>query len=252
MLGAVEPIWPSTTCGSSRTIPPHPSTPTSRWLGSWRGDIGRRRCRDRAQRRAHRQRSTSRRVRGVRRTAPGCGRGCSPSAASFDRAASDAAELLDLSTRHGFDSWTMIGDDAAGGDRRDCARCVGSRRRPQRRTHAAALGGLVGCGRRSSSASSSPYLPHDDRRGPRCGRRQRGGAEPLRGGARDSAIAPACASTTPRRHGASPIWLTTTSRTDAQLRSALEIAQAQGARPFELRIALDLHELGTVRTRPLT
>ena len=37
----------------------------------------------------------------------------------------------------------------------------------------------------------------------------------------------------------------------AQLRTALELARSQAARPFELRIALDLHDLLGAEARPL-
>jgi hypothetical protein len=41
------------------------------------------------------------------------------------------------------------------------------------------------------------------------------------------------------------------SQMDARLRSALEIARTQGARPFELRVALDLHDLNGSAATPL-
>ena len=60
----------------------------------------------------------------------------------------------------------------------------------------------------------------------------------------------ACTSTTPRPPGGPPA--PEPELEIAALHDALAIAHAQGARPFELRIALDLHEhLGEEASQPL-
>ena len=108
--------------------------------------------------------------------------------------------------------------------------------------------------RRALAAARAPgapaLLPHDDRRAARRGGRPRRRPRPLRGVAGDWPRRPGCASTTPRRRGG---WRTsppTATRSPRALREALDLARAQAARPFELRIALDLHDLRAHDARP--
>ena len=168
----------------------------------------------------------------------------------LDHAASVAAELLELSTRHGFDSWTMVATTQQAAI--DATRAV-QRQGSQpgaAADHAAALAGLVGMWQAVDLLVFLPYYltmtgaalaAADDREGARSRYE-----EALALGDRTGMLFYAAEAT--RRLA---LLADDASQRDAQLRSALEIARAQGARPFELRVALDLHDLNGSAATPL-
>jgi class 3 adenylate cyclase len=168
----------------------------------------------------------------------------------FDQAASAVAELLELGARHGFDSWTMIAMTQQAAI--DVTRSVHlpAHSRSARPEHAATLATMVTMWQAVELFVFLPYYltmtgaalaAADDEEGARSRYE-----EALALGDRTGMRFYAAETTRRLAHLADDA-----SCRDAQLRSAFDLARAQGARPFELRIALDLHELHGVAARPI-
>ena len=169
----------------------------------------------------------------------------------LDRAESVVADLIGLGSRHGFDNWTMIATTqqaaiaAARAEQFDAPEANSSTVE-----QAAALAGLVGIWQALELRVFLPYYLTMT------------GAALVAAGDEKSARnafedAIALGERTGMRFYAAEasrrlaLLADGVSAIDAGLRSALELARAQGARPFELRIALDLHDLHGAAALPL-
>jgi hypothetical protein len=158
-----------------------------------------------------------------------------------ERASEAVVELMDLSVRHGFDSWTMIGMtqqaaiDATRAVSEGCDAEVAA-------AHAVALAGLIGMWQAVELFLFLPYyltvlaaaLAGAGDGGSASQRLQE--ARALAEGTNMRFYA----AETARR--AAHLETDRGARVD-QLRRALELARSTGARPFELRVALDLCDL---------
>jgi class 3 adenylate cyclase/tetratricopeptide (TPR) repeat protein len=160
----------------------------------------------------------------------------------FDRAAADATDLLELSVRHGFDSWSMIATTQQAAVA--IARAV-ARPHPTgggAGEHAAVLGGLVAMWQALELLVLLPYYLTVTG----AGLAAAGDVDGAQG-CYDEALALGDR-TGMRFYEAETRRCVAHLATDpaevaARLLPALELARAQSARPFELRIALDRHDL---------
>jgi class 3 adenylate cyclase/tetratricopeptide (TPR) repeat protein len=158
----------------------------------------------------------------------------------FDDAAADAGTLLDLGSRHGFDSWVMIAMTQMAAI--DATRAVRADDADAAAGHASALSGLVGMWQALELRVFLPYYLTVL------------GSVSATAGDRDAALehyaaAGALADATNMRFYAAETArrgaLTAADRDERERRlgNALELARSQRAQPFVLRIALDLHDL---------
>ena len=146
--------------------------------------------------------------------------------------------------RHGFDGWALI----ATTQRAALEALRGAARRRPRRGHAGRARRDAGADPRAlgdaRAADLPPLLPDDAPA--RCSRRA---GDPA---ARARATRSRCAGRRDRhallrRRDAAPARRAPSRRRGRALEAALELARRQGARPFELRIALDLGDRGADR-----
>ena len=145
--------------------------------------------------------------------------------------------------------WELIADDAGRGARRHRAPC---RRCPRTRPTCPRTPRRWRRSRRPLAAARAPRAscPSTSRRPARCSPRRATStarAPALRGVAGTGRARPGCASTTPRRGGASRTSPPTATPVAARCARRSSSPARRRARPFELRIALDLHELRAQR-----
>ena len=188
--------------------------------------------------------SIFRRGRGARRTACGYVRGCSPSAAISIAPSRWWRTSSGSLTRHGFDNWTMIADRRSRRPSRplepNSSTCP--KRTPRQSSRPQHSRDSSGSGKHSSCRVFPPYdltmtgaalvAAGDEKSAQTRSRTQS-----------RSASARACASTRrgkPASRVARGRWIGHRRRAPIRARTA---RVRQGVRPFELRIALDLHDL---------